>query len=205
MAAVASSSEENRTLQVFLKTDSKRYLPFVIELSQIKLVLVLKVAETQNKVRFEHYFDDLHVHTCDTAIQKASDNRLKHYCLLLEHKNAHQVLYFIDFATMTEAADAIVRHQGFQSRFTQYKQKAELRSFFFGDRFLVRHIISRQIYELRSISNLDYLQSKVFVDNFIKFLQKEKIKHTQCLVDIFKDADDQTVLVLERLGALTLQ
>ena len=79
---------------------------------------------------------------------------------------------------MTETADAIVRHQGLKDRVTQYKSKAELRSFSFGDRYLARHINSRQIYELRAISNLDYSQNKGFVDNFIKFLQKGPMKHT---------------------------
>ena len=147
-------------------------------MSQLKLVLVQKVAETQNKMQIVHYFNDLHIRTCDTANYKASDALHKHYCLVLEHKNAHQMLYFIDFATMTETANAIVRHQGFQSRVAQYRTKAELRCFSFGDRYLARHISSRQFYELRSISMLDYTQNRTFVDNLINFLQKGPLKHT---------------------------
>ena len=107
-------------------------------------------------MHIEHYFSDLHVQTSDTASFKASDRLRKHYCLVLEHRNAHQKLYFIDFATMTETANAIVRHQGFKNRVTQYKPKADLKSFSFGGQFLVRHINSRKLYEMRTISSHDY-------------------------------------------------
>ena len=94
-------------------------------------------------MNIEHFYNDLHVRTCDTLNQKATDKLCRHYSLMLEHKHAHQMLYFIDFATMTETANAIVRHQGLKNRVAQYKSNAELRSFSFGDRYLAKHINSR--------------------------------------------------------------
>ena len=64
---MACAGEEKKTYQVLLQTDSLRYLPFLVELSQVKLVLAQKVPESSSKVHIEHYFNDLHVRTCDTS------------------------------------------------------------------------------------------------------------------------------------------
>lgn len=162
-----------------------RYLPFNLLVDDGKVSLYQKHKDEDTVIT--HDVGALHVCSTDSADYKCLDQR--HFGMMMMLKKSHRKLYFMSYQRMMEAIDAIISAQNFQSRIRQYAFLKELGTSYVSRRHLVRHRLTKELFEIKAIAKQTTLQEnmKMFQTEALVLQKLASFKRVLQIVDYFED------------------